>query len=304
MNHGHHVVTGAFGYSGAVIARELLRRGEQVVTLTDHPRPGHALAGKVEAHPFCFEDPARLVRALRGAAAVYNTYWVRFDHGGQTHALAVENSKVLFRAAAEAGVGRVVHVSITSPDIASPLPYFRGKAELEQALMDSGLSYAIIRPTVLFGGPDVLINNIAWLLRRLPLFGVAGRGDYRLQPVHVQDLCRLCLEMAASKEDRSIDAVGPETFTFLELVRLVRDAVGSRARIIRIPPWLVLLTARLLRPLLGDVLITRDELDGLAAGLLVSGDPPTGKIRFSSWLQENAGRLGRKYASELARHYR
>jgi len=258
----------------------------------------------VEVHPFCFDDPPRLVQCLRGAAAVYNTYWVRFDHGQRTHARAVENSKVLFRAAAEAGVQRFVHVSITSPDINSPLPYFRGKAELEQTLMASGMPYAIVRPTVLFGGPDVLINNIAWLLRRLPLFGVAGKGDYRLQPVHVEDLSRLCLDLAGGGEDRVIDAVGPETFTFLELVRKVRDAVGARARIMRVPPWMILLTSKLLQPLVKDVLITRDEIDGLSAGLLVSGDPPTGKIKFSHWLEQNAAELGKKYASELKRHYR
>jgi len=166
------------------------------------------------------------------------------------------------------------------------------------------MPYAIVRPTVLFGGPDVLINNIAWLLRRLPLFGVAGKGDYRLQPVHVEDLSRLCLDLAGGGEDRVIDAVGPETFTFLELVRKVRDAVGARARIMRVPPWMILLTSKLLQPLVKDVLITRDEIDGLSAGLLVSGDPPTGKIKFSHWLEQNAAELGKKYASELKRHYR
>lgn len=302
---GHHVVTGAFGYSGAAIARELLARGERVITLTDHPRPDHPLAGQVEVFPFSFDDPSRLVQVLRGAAVVYNTYWVRFDHGRRTHGGAVHNSKVLFDAAAQAKVGRFVHVSITSPQAGADadLPYFRGKLELERALRRSGLSHAIIRPTVLFGGPDVLINNIAWLLRRLPLFGVAGRGDYRLQPVHVDDLCRLCLEAGASSDDCTVDAVGPETFTFLELVRMIRDAVGSRAGVIKVPPWLVLLASKILQPLVKDVLITRDEIEGLAAGLLVSEDPPTGEIRFGGWLEENADQLGRRYASELARHY-
>lgn len=304
MSNGHHVITGAFSYSGAAIARRLLEAGERVVTLTNHPRPDHPLAQQVEAFPLDFKQPKQLQEALAGAAALYNTYWVRFDHGDRTHGGAVANTEALFRAAAEAEVERVVHISITNPSADSPLPYFAGKARLEESLRGSGLSHAIIRPTVLFGGGrDVLLNNIAWLLRRSPLFGVAGHGDYKLQPVHVEDLARLAVAAGRDGEDMTIDAVGPETFTFRELVRLIRDAVSSRAAILRMPRWLILLASRLLGPLLRDVLLTRDELDGLMAGLLVSGEPPTGKTSLTGWLQEKGPTLGSRYASELARHY-
>ncbi len=303
MSNGHHVVTGAFGYSGAAIAKLLLDAGEEVVTLTGHPRADHELSGCVGVRPFHFDRPERLQQVLEGAAAVYNTYWVRFDHGDATHARAVENSKTLIQAAAQAGVRRFVHVSISNPSTDSPLPYFSGKATLETALQDSGLSHAILRPTVLFGGQDVLVNNIAWLLRRLPLFGVAGSGEYPIQPIHVHDLARLALECRHEGPSLVVDAVGPETFTFVQLVRLVRSAVGSRTPIIKVPPWLVLAASSMLRPLVKDVLITADEIDGLMAGLLVSAKPPTGRIRFSDWLDSHGDQLGRRYASELARHY-
>ena len=119
---------------------------------------------------------------------LYNTYWVRFNYGSFSHAAAVENTLALFAAARQAGVGRVVHLSIANPSEDSPLEYFRCKARLERALRESGLSYAILRPTVLFGGQDILINNIAWMLRRLPVLGVFGDGRYRLQPIYVDDL--------------------------------------------------------------------------------------------------------------------
>ena len=180
------VVTGAFSYSGAAIARELRAAGHRVRTLTAHP--GRAPAGTdMEVRPLDFADPATLAESLRGAHTLYNTYWIRFPHGGETHATAVANSRALFAAAARAGVQRIVHVSITHADPASPYPYFSGKAAVETCLRDLGVPHAIARPSILFGGDGVLLNNIAWLLRRLPVFAVGGRGDYRVRPIHVDD---------------------------------------------------------------------------------------------------------------------
>jgi NADH dehydrogenase len=298
-----HAVTGAHGYSGLHIAGRLLEAGLPVRSLTGHPdRPG-PFAGRVEVVRLAFDDPARLRAALAGVKVLYNTYWVRFDHGASTFARAVEHSRRLFAAAAEAGVERVVHVSITNPSPGSRLPYFRGKAEVEAALSATGLSHAVLRPAVFFGGRDVLVNNIAWLLRRLPVFGVAP-GRYGIQPIHVEDLARLAVAQGASREGVTLDAVGPETFDFAELVRLVRRAVGSRALVTPVPRWLLLLTAGLVGKVVGDVALTADEVAGLSEGLLVSRAPPTGATRFSGWLGRHAAELGTEWASELGRHYR
>jgi NADH dehydrogenase len=302
MTRSIHAVTGAFGYSGLHIARALLEQGIAVRSLTGHPDRPDPFGGRVEVRPFHFDDPARMRADLAGVQVLYNTYWVRFDHGRSTHARAVEHSRRLFQAAAEAGVERVVHVSITNPSLDSPLPYFKGKAEVERALASSGLSHAILRPAVFFGGRDVLINNIAWLLRRLPVFGVVP-GRYGLQPIHVEDLARLAVEQGASRADVTLDAVGPEALGFAELVTLVRRAVGSRALVAPVPAAILLLASRLLRPLVGDVVLTADEVEGLRANLLVSRGPATGSTRFTEWLGAHASELGRTWASELARHF-
>ena len=298
-----HIVTGAFGYSGRHITARLLDDGIAVRTITGHPDRPNPFNGAVEAVPFRFDDPAEMARSFSGAKVLYNTYWVRFDHGGATHAGAVENTLALFEAAASAGVERVVHVSITNPSLDSNLPYFKGKAQLEEALRASGMSYAILRPTVLFGGRDVLLNNIAWLLRRFPIFGVPGKGDYGIQPIHVEDLARLALEQGRSRENVVLDAVGPETFSYLELVRLIASRVGSRAPVLAMPRWAILLASKVLSWWLRDVLLTPDEVDGLMANLLVSSDEPTGQIHLTDWLEEHADQLGRTYANELARHF-
>jgi len=297
-------VTGAFGFTGRFIAHRLLERGIAVRTLTDHPDSTSPLAARIDARAYAFDRPAVLAKNLEGVHTLYNTYWIRFERGSTRYDTAVRNTRRLFEAAKAAGVERLVHVSIANADADSDLPYYRGKGILERELAGSGLSHAIVRPTVLFGDDAILIQNIAWLLRHLPLFAVVGRGDYRLQPVHVDDLARLCVELGEDTENAARDAAGPETFDYCRLVEQLRAAVGSRARLLHVPESLGLGLARLLGILLRDVLITRDELVGLQRDLLVSHEPPACQTRFSDWMQAQGDALGRRYRSELARHFR
>ena len=299
-----NVVTGAFGYTGKYIARRLLASGKLVKTLTGHPGSDNPFGHQVQALPFNFDRPDELVQSLQGATTLYNTYWIRFSRGEITFDRAVENTRTLVRAAVEAGVRRLVHVSISNPSEDSPLPYFRGKALVERAIRESELSYAIIRPTIIFGVEDILLNNIAWLLRRFPLFTVAGDGEYRVQPVYVEDVAQLAVYAGQQDDNIVVDAVGPETYTFNEVVRLIRDILGGRARIVNVPPRVALFLSRMVGYLVGDVALTRNELEGLMANHLVSGSPPLSRTSLKEWLAENRHSIGTQYSSELRRHYR
>jgi NADH dehydrogenase len=296
-----HVVTGAFGYSGRHIAARLLRAGGRVRTLTNSPDRPNPFGGKVEVHPFNFDQPEKLIASLRGASVLYNTYWVRFNYGPFNFSAAVHNSLRLFDAARAAGVRRVVHVSITNPSEESPLEYFRGKARLERTLAESGLSHAVLRPAVLFGGEDILVNNIAWGLRRFSLYAVFGDGQYRLQPIHVEDFAELAVTAAEGESNVIVNAVGPETFTYRGLVRQIGEAIGRPRRIISLPPPVAYAATWLTGKIVRDVIITRDEIRGLMAGLLCTDSPPLGRTRLSAWAREHADTLGQRYASELAR---
>jgi NADH dehydrogenase len=298
---GRHVVTGAFGFSGKYIAARLLAEGATVHTITNSPDRANPFGGKVTASPFHFDDHEQLVATLRGSDVLYNTYWVRFNYGEFTYSLAVENSLKLFAAASEAGVGRVVHVSITNPSEESDLEYFRGKARLERELRASGLSYSILRPAVLFGREGILVNNIAWVLRRLPVFGVFGDGSYRLQPIYVGDLAELAVQEGKSRDNRAIDAIGPETFSFRQLVETLAEIIGKRRPIIPVPPGLGYVTVLAIGKLVGDIFLTREEISGLMRGLLCTNSEPTGRTKLSDWARQHAGVLGIRYASELAR---
>ena len=296
-----HAVTGAFGYSGRYITTRLLDAGVNVITLTNSPDRPHPFGDSVRAFPLAFDDVARLAESLRSVTVLHNTYWVRFNHPTFTHAQAVQNTLALFEAARRAGVQRVVHVSITNPSEDSPLEYFAGKARLERALRESGPSHAILRPTVLFGREDILINNIAWALRRFPVFGVFGDGRYRLQPIYVEDLAQLAITAARSRENMVINAIGPETFTYRELVQAVGQAIGVRRMILGVPPGLGYVASRVIGWFVRDTFITREEIRGLMAGLLCVDTPATGTTRLSDWMRANAATLGRHYASELRR---
>src|SRR5574339_518018 len=295
-------VTGAFSYSGKYITKRLLARGEEVITLTNHPNRPNPFHGQVRAYPLDF-DEAGMTRSLQGVDVLVSTYWVRFDKGENTQPRAVENTRKLVNAAKAAGVKRIVHISITNPSAESYLPYFWGKAANERAVIDTGLGYAILRPTVLFGKEDILINNIAYLLRRFPFFFLPGDGSYQLQPVYVDDVAELAVEGVSRTDNYIIDAVGPDIFTFKQTVQLIGQKIGRTRPLIPVPPRLALLAAQLISLFVRDVVLTPEEVDGLMAGLLVSKEPPRGKTSLAGWLEANQDRVGAKYASEIRKHY-
>jgi NADH dehydrogenase len=294
-------ITGAFGYSGRYITERLLASGHDVITLTNSLRRENPFGDRVPAFPFQFDEPELLQASLQGVDALINTYWVRFDHPRFSQRAAVANTKILFATAKQAGIRRIVHISITNPDIHSDLPYFKGKAELESALSEVGVSYCILRPAVLFGKEDILINNIAWSLRHFPVFGVFGTGDYKLQPIYVDDLAAVAVQKARGNTNEILNAIGPETFTYRELAETIRRALHLRTRTISVPPELGYWACRLMGFFVRDVIITRDEIKGLMRGLLCVNAPALGNTRLTDWIGQHRDTLGHHYASEMAR---
>ena len=296
-----HAVTGAFGYSGKYIAKRLVDAGETVITLTNSQHRENQFGDRVKVAPFNFDAPEKLTESLRSVSVLYNTYWVRFNHADFNHEAAIRNTLTLFKAAADAGVKRVVHVSIANPSEQSDLEYFRGKARLERALIESCISYAILRPTILFGKEDILVNNIAWALRNLPVFGIFGDGQYKVQPIYVDDLAQLAVEQGGKTANVIIDAIGPETFTYRELVETIGAIIGKKRLILPVPPDIGYAVSWVIGKLVNDVLMTRDEIKGLMGNLLYVNAPPAGQTKLTDWARDHAATLGVRYASELAR---
>ena len=304
-NAGHKTVTitGAFSYTGKYVARLLLDRGCRVRTLTGHPERQNPFGEAVEVFPYNFDRPDQLRNSLVGTSTLINTYWVRFPRGESTFEAAVRNTRTLIKAAKDAGVERIVHVSIANPSADSPLGYYRGKAELEQAVIDSGLPYTIVRPTVIFGAEDILINNIAWFVRRFPVFGIPGVGSYGVRPIYVEDMARLLADAVDARENAVINAVGPETYTFEELVRLIARSIGRSVHLVHVPSRLAYLATLVTGWLVGDVVLTWEEYRGLMGNLLAPEGPSSGHTRLSGWLAAHKELVGMRYASEVERHY-
>lgn len=296
-----HMVTGAFGYSGKYIAQHLLDKNKEVRTLTNSFKRRNPFGGKVKAYPFNFDRPDKLAETLKGVSVLYNTYWVRFNHRSFDHETAVRNSITLFHAAKVAGVERIVHVSITNPSEESNLEYFSGKARIEKALINCGVSYAILRPAVLFGEEDILINNIAWMLRKFPVFPVFGNGSYRLQPIYIHDLAEIAVQQGESRENTILNAIGPETFTYKRFIEKIEEIIGVKRLIISVSPALGYCAGSAISKIVHDVVITREEIEGLMAELLYVDSASTGITKLTDWAKEHADSLGKGYASELAR---
>ena len=295
------VITGAFGYSGSFITELLLEKGYEVKTLTNSLNRKNPFEGNVHAVAFNFDQPEQLTEDLKGAEALINTYWVRFNHDQFNHSQAVKNTFTLFDAAKKAGVKRIVHTSITNPSLESELEYFHGKAEIELKLKNLGVPYSILRPAVLFGGQDILINNIAWTLRKFPVVCVFGKGDYKLQPIHVRDFAELAVSQITAEKNSIIDAIGPETYAYRDLVKTIGQILGKNRPILSVPVWLGYWSCWLLGKVVGDVVITRQEIKGLMDGLLCTESKPAGPTKLSEWAKTHAGQLGQHYASELQR---
>jgi uncharacterized protein YbjT (DUF2867 family) len=297
------VITGAFSYTGKYATQLLLNRGHRIRTLTFHTERTNPFGDAVQVFPYNFDHPDRLTETLRGASTLINTYWVRFPHGTSTFESAVQHTCTLINAAKNAGVKRIVHVSIANPSLQSPLGYYRGKAQLEQAVLDSGLTYTILRPTVIFGLEDILINNIAWFIRRFPVFGIPGDGSYRIRPIYVEDMAQLIADAVDQQGDIVLDAVGPETFSFEELVQLIAAQVGRSVRLVHQPVLLAYLSTLVTGWVVRDVVLTWEEYKGLMANLLAPDGPASGQTRLSQWLASNREHVGSQYASEVARHF-
>jgi len=301
MKYKKIAITGAFGYSGKYISEKLLGENYQVKTLTNSPHKHHPYKDKIEIAPLSFDNKDLLVKNLSGYDVLINTYWVRFNHKKFNHQGAVKNTKILFDASKEAKIKKIIHVSITNPDINSELEYFKGKAILEEYLKSLDINYAIIRPAVLFGKEDILINNMAWFVRNLPVIGVFGDGNYKLQPIHVEDFAKLIINRINVDKNVILNAIGKETYTYKQLLLAIMSGIDVHKKIINVNPLVGYWAGKIIGFLKNDVFITKEEIKGLMQNKLYVNDKPIGEISLQEWIKHNKHTLGKKYASELLR---
>lgn len=295
------VVTGAFGYSGKYIADRLIKKGYQVVTLTNSPFRNQQKSEKILIHPYDFEHPKNMELAFNGVKVLFNTYWIRMESSNITFTQVVQNTKKLIEVACNAGVTQIIHISVSNPSLQSRSKYYRSKAEVEEIIKSSGLQYTILRPAFLFGNEDILINNIAWMLRKLPAYPIFGNGTYKVRPIHVEDLADLAVEQINQNGNKIINAGGQVTYQYRDFITAIENAICINRPLIPVPIGIGYYGSVLLGLMLKDVITTREELDALVSGNLNVDGPAIGNINLNEWLKENSSTLGKHYRSERKR---
>jgi uncharacterized protein YbjT (DUF2867 family) len=237
-------LAGGSGFIGRAIARRLVAGGIHVRVLTRNPESARArlnLPG-VEFVSADIGNPASLLQALGEANAIVDA--IQFD------GYPVENPRrgltfervdyggvlALVDAAKQSGVDRFIYISGAAADEKSAHPGFRAKGRAERAIRESGLTYTIFRPSLIYGPEDKVVNGLARALRFAPIFGVPGTGRQKVQPVLVDDLAA-CVTLALSGRghNRTYEIGGPELMTFDEMMRVIMDASRHRRPLFHIP---------------------------------------------------------------------
>jgi uncharacterized protein YbjT (DUF2867 family) len=265
MPEGPTTVVGGTGFLGLAIVRELVEAGRAVRLVARHATlPAWVEPGDtIEAVSADLRDEAAVAAALAGSGAVINavSLYVEQRREGLTfEGIHVTGAGRLARLARDAGIARLVHVSGIGASDASPSAYVRARAAGERAVIDALPKAVILRPSVLFGPRGAFLAALV-SLARLPVMPLFGRGETRLQPVHVQDVARAAAIMSDTRplERRLFELGGPEVLEYRQVVEQVLAHLGCRRPLLPVPFPVWHLAAALLTPLPSPPL-TRDQV--------------------------------------------
>ncbi|HXR24984.1 MAG TPA: NAD(P)H-binding protein [Candidatus Binataceae bacterium] len=268
-------IAGGSGFIGRAIVRRLAAiPGLTVRVLTRDPvkaRVRLAAEGKVDFVSADVNDPARLATVIAGADTIINA--VQFDgypiekpsRGLTFNRVDYGGTVSLIAATKAAGVPNFIYISGAAADERSPNPAFRAKGRAERALRDAGLAFTILRPSLVYGPEDRVVNGLAKAIRMMPVMVVPGSGQQKLRPLLVDDLAA-CVALAIGGRGRNgiYEVGGPDPMTFDELVRLVMEITGHKRPIIHVPENLLLVAGAVAEKLPG-ALFSRDAVAFLVA---------------------------------------
>jgi uncharacterized protein YbjT (DUF2867 family) len=237
-------VFGGTGFLGRRVVRHLFGHGFRVRVASRHPERAPSLLGPdvadLEAVGADVHDEASVASALAGAFGAVNAVSLYVERGGRDtfRAVHVEAAARVARLAREAGLERLVHVSGIGADSQSASGYIRARGEGEAVVREAFPGATLVRPSVMFGPDDHFLTTLVRLLRILPVYPVFGRGQTRLQPVHVENIAEAIARIVAGATGAGhpcYELGGPRTYTYAELLRSVADRMRKRARLLPLP---------------------------------------------------------------------
>ena len=259
------LVTGPTGFLGRRVVQKLLDHNYQVRCLVRSPGRERILPqGSVDVYYGDIDNPEALISACRGVEQVIHLVAVirqgkeaTFD---SVNRVGVQN---VVAAAKEAGsVGQFIHVSAVGAVNNPEFPYLQSKWEGEQTVIDSGLPYTIIRPSIIFGRGDEFLNSLAALVRVFPMVPIISSGRNRLQPIWVDDVAQ-CIALSLSRHDLQghiLELGGPEQLSYNEIVRIVSRTMGRRRVHLHVPMWIMRFNVALMQALMSRPPINSEML--------------------------------------------
>lgn len=273
------LVLGGSGFVGRSVCEQLVRRFPGIHVVVPTRRALHA--GHLRTLPGLelvvadVHDPVRLTELVRGCDAVVNLIAILHGTPAEFEAVHQRLPQTLTRAMHGAGVLRLVHVSALGAAAYAPSNYLRSKAAGEETLKAGGLAVTILRPSVIFGQHDQLLNLFARLQRLAPVVPLAG-GHVHFQPVWVEDVATAIVRVLDSPSwaGRTVECCGPQVMTLSDIVRLAGRLAGHERPQIPLPEWVGRIQATVFELLPGRPLISRDNLDSMRVPSVASGRLP------------------------------
>jgi NADH dehydrogenase len=275
------VIFGGTGFLGRRLARRLVAGGDVVRVAVRHAEDARELLD-----PSCRDavavlqadvrDPSSVAAAVAGADAVVNAVSAYVEKAGVTFdAIHVRAAEAMARAAAAAGVRRLVYVSGIGADASSQAPYIGARGRGEIAVLNAFPDATIVRPSAMFGPGDALFGMVGEMSRFLPALPVIGDGGVRLQPVWVDDVAEAIARILAEPKTvgRTYELGGPGVYTLRELVEFALRTVGRKRAILPLPFPLAELAARLFE-FLPSAPLTTHQVDLLKSDNVAGGALP------------------------------
>ncbi|MBM3611978.1 MAG: complex I NDUFA9 subunit family protein, partial [Alphaproteobacteria bacterium] len=278
-------IFGGSGFVGRYVARRMAQAGWRVRVAVRRPNEAifvrtYGVPGQVEPVACNIRDDASVAAALSGAEACVNCVGILAEAGANRFdAVHAEGAGRIARAAAAAGVGRLVHVSAIGADPEGPSAYAQSKAAGEAAVRAAFPAAVILRPSIIFGPEDQFFNRFAAMTRSSPVLPVVG-GATRFQPVHVDDVAAAAEHaIRAGAAPGIYELGGPEALSFADLMRRMLVEIRRRRIVLDLPFWVARPIATVLDGvqaatlgLVRNGMLTRDQLRSLGRDNVVAAD--------------------------------
>jgi len=290
MNTNLVTIFGGSGFLGRHTVRALARAGWRIRVATRNPGRGFFLrplgtVGQIDFVKCDVADADAVAAAVMGSNAVINLTGILFQKGQTFEDVQAEGAANIARAAADAGVTALVHVSAIGADAQSESEYAVTKAQGEQAMREAFPNAVVLRPSIIFGPEDGFFNKFAAMARYLPVLPLVGGGHTRFQPVFVGDVAQAIVKALASEEarGRTFELGGPSIYSFKELLQLILRETGRKRLLVPLPFGIASVKAAFLQ-IMPNPILTMDQVKLLkkdnvvaptAAGLADLGITPT-----------------------------